>query len=513
MYICEKCGREVEEIIETSDGKKLCEDCVAEEHLYCEYCESWVPCDEVHEVRTSFMRTEHICESCLEENLDFYLCAECDTWHCVSYEGSYEADIGIICNNCYNYEYVTCAECGRVIRESDAQYNEDAEEYYCRNCNERAGRIRNYGYKPAPIFKTKHDTFHVSEAIKELMFGVENEIDKGTDPLDTAAAICREAPDVYIKHDGSLGSNGMEIVTHPCSLEYHMENLGWDSICRIAMESDYKRHDARTCGLHVHVGRQQLGETEAQRKETVAKIIVLVARHWDAIVRFSRRREGQLRDWASKPNIDLSKMWTKEDLISECMYERHRGRYRAVNLCNYETIEFRIFNGTLKHHTILATLQLVSNICEYAKENSFEVVLQSTWHGITHYKTYGELQAYLKARGLDEVESPAGIRLYTAEEITAEKERKTFKVGDYVRIKENLAPYWNTPAIVGHGGEVGVIRYVRETRELPYTVEFENLFSSELYSPDNIYTGHGYRVRGDQIERINCDHAEAVYSF
>jgi len=506
MYICEKCGREVEEIIETTDGQSLCEDCVDEEHLFCDECNEWVPSDEVHSVRISYRTTYNVCESCLEDNDRYFQCSSCEEWFYDGYEGGYETADGTICSNCYNYDYVTCSECGEVIREQDAIYNEDDEEWYCRRCNERAGRIRNYGYKPSPVFKTKHDTFHVSEDIKELMFGVENEIDKGENPLDTAAAICRKAPDVYIKHDGSLGSNGMEIVTHPCSLEYHMENLGWDSICKIAMESDYKSHDARTCGLHVHVGRQQLGDTEEQRKETIAKIITLVARHWDAIVRFSRRRENQLRDWASKPNIDLSKKWTKEDLIYECMYERHRGRYRAVNLCNYETIEFRIFNGTLKYHTILATLQLVSNICEYAKENSFEVVLQSTWHGITHYKTYGELQAYLKARGLDEVDSPAGTRLWTKEEIEEEKKRGKFKVGDYVRIKENLVPHWNTPAIVGHAGEIGVIRYIRESRDLPYTVEFENRFCSELYSPDNIYSGHGYRVMGDQIELIDCDH-------
>ena len=42
------------------------------------------------------------------------------------------------------------------------------------------------------------------------------------------------------------------------------------------------------------------------------------------------------------------------------------GRYVAVNLLNYDTIEFRIFRGTLKHKTFIATLQLVAHICKLA---------------------------------------------------------------------------------------------------------------------------------------------------
>ena len=42
------------------------------------------------------------------------------------------------------------------------------------------------------------------------------------------------------------------------------------------------------------------------------------------------------------------------------------GRYTAVNLCNYSTIEFRMFRGTLKYNTFIAALQLVYEICNAA---------------------------------------------------------------------------------------------------------------------------------------------------
>ena len=40
------------------------------------------------------------------------------------------------------------------------------------------------------------------------------------------------------------------------------------------------------------------------------------------------------------------------------------GRYTCVNLTNFDTIEFRLFRGTLKLNTFLATLQMVDRICD-----------------------------------------------------------------------------------------------------------------------------------------------------
>ena len=44
----------------------------------------------------------------------------------------------------------------------------------------------------------------------------------------------------------------------------------------------------------------------------------------------------------------------------------HGGRYTCVNLTNRDTIEFRMFRGTLKYNTLIATLQLVDRICDVA---------------------------------------------------------------------------------------------------------------------------------------------------
>ena len=436
---CQICGvtEDAAEIIETADGTMLCEDCLsAEEYQYCTVCGEFHRPEDVEYVKRGYRRdAEPICEECLENNSEFYFCEECEKWHSKRYVEALSTYNGrTICWNCFDNYYRMCADCGEIFPDNMGEWDDGEDDWFCNECYSKRKYIRSYGYKPSPVFKTKHDHFHTDANIKELLLGVENEIDKGKNPLDTAAEICNSCEDVYIKHDGSLGSNGMEIVTHPCTLEYHMEELGWDNICEIALSSEYRSHDARTCGLHVHVGRNQLGGEGIDKNDTIAKIVLLMERHWDAMVRFSRRTSRQLGDWAERPNISRAfENCTAKSLKEAALDTRHHGRYKAVNLTNYDTIEFRIFNGTLKHSTIMATLQLVSNICLYAKAKTYEEVMCSTWEEVSMYRKYGELQAYLKARGLDVVDNPPPVAV-RSEAKEADVSIKGLKVGDYVEI-------------------------------------------------------------------------------
>ena len=49
---------------------------------------------------------------------------------------------------------------------------------------------------------------------------------------------------------------------------------------------------------------------------------------------------------------------------------RHEYHYYAINIANENTIEFRIFRGTLNLNTIMATLQLVNNMAITAKNKT-----------------------------------------------------------------------------------------------------------------------------------------------
>ena len=411
MYECDECGEKfyLEDLTEV-DGKLICSDCLEENENYefCEGCDTWYNIDEMVEIHRGRRTSIYVCEGCAENTERYFRCRDCEEWFDSYYVNEYALHNGeSVCEACYDDDYERCEDCEEIFLADDMIYDEEEEVYRCAECEQNrdrnAHKIHDYGYKPQPKFKDIgfHDTSYYfdNEKIKDLTLGVELEIDKGNYPGDCAGEIAEACEDVYCKHDGSL-SNGVEIVSHPCTLEYHKQELGWDEIIEIAKKYDFKSHDARTCGLHVHVGRRQLGESTEERKKTIAKIIMIMYMHWENMVKFSRRNENQLNRWAAKPKFTY-----RDDIVSlvaNAMRTERDGRYQAVNLRNSETIEFRLFNGTLKKDTLFATLEMVSNICEYAKAHSVAEVKESKISDIVEFKHYDELSEYATSRELND---------------------------------------------------------------------------------------------------------------
>ena len=79
------------------------------------------------------------------------------------------------------------------------------------------------------------------------------------------------------------------------------------------------------------------------------------------------------------------------------------GRYTCVNLNCVDTIEFRMFRGTLKYNTLIATLQIVDRICDVALFLSDAEVQNLTWSEFVsslQEDKAPELIQYLKERRL-----------------------------------------------------------------------------------------------------------------
>ena len=70
---------------------------------------------------------------------------------------------------------------------------------------------------------------------------------------------------------------------------------------------------------------------------------------------------------------------------------------------NTETVEVRIFRGTLKYSTLIATLELLDRLCDLALYCSDEEVKDLSWSGFAAAipaDTCPELIRYLKERRL-----------------------------------------------------------------------------------------------------------------
>ena len=332
---------------------------------------------------------QELCEGCLDETT--LLCEHCGEriWR----EENAGSEDCPLCQDCYDHHYDRCSDCGRLIRNTDAYYaNDDEDTPYCCDCIDRhRGGIQSYYYKPDPVFHGEGSRY----------LGVELEIDDGGE-LDSVAEKLlaignRNAENVYIKHDGSL-NEGMEIVTHPMTLHYHQTQMPWKTVMEKALELGYYSHRAETCGLHVHVNRNSFGGEESMQEEAIARVLYFVENHWNELLRFSRRTKRQLAKWASR--------YGRKDSPKEVMdiaKNASAGRYTCVNLTNEGTIEFRIFRGTLKYNTLIATLELVDELCSLAGFCSDDEMADLTWSefvsGLDRDR-YPELIQYLKERRL-----------------------------------------------------------------------------------------------------------------
>lgn len=365
LITCSQCGCEIEDEVYEAEDEYLCENCYYEETFSCDCCGQ------------RFFTMHQFGD----ENID-------------------------LCEHCCNEHYYSCTHCDRLIYRDDVYWDED--DPYCSSCyddydNERF--IHSYSYKPSPRFRK------CCGEKKIRYYGVELEIDKGGCEEDYAQElydIANNRDDIlYIKSDGSL-NDGMELVSHPCSLKYHRCKFPWDDVMHRAVQLGYRSHNTSTCGLHVHIGRAQLGEYTEQQEEVISRIMFFFESHWNELFRFSRRSEYSIDRWAARQGYS-----DKPKEILEKAKKSGKGRYSCVNITNCSTVEIRMFRGTLKYNTFMATLELVDWICENAITLTDEEIHKQSWNDFVMSldPDYEELVQYLKER-----------RLYVNEPIETEEE-------------------------------------------------------------------------------------------
>lgn len=339
-----------------------------------------------------------LCPDCMDELT--ILCADCGERILRSENAG--TDSHPLCSVCRDDNYTYCTCCERLIHNNNAYYRGDEDDPYCHRCYEELSNqaIHPYSYKPTPLFYGDGERY----------FGVELEIDGGGEDDDNATTILNignaRYNHIYCKHDGSL-EEGFEIVTHPMTLEYHLHKMPWSDILQAAREMGYTSHQAETCGLHVHVSRSALGDTYAEQDNVIARILYFVERHWNELLRFSRRTSRQLQRWAARYGYKDE----PKEMLSHAK-SCHAGRYTCINLTNDYTIEFRIFRGTLKLNTLIATLQMVNHICDVAIALSDEEMRALSWSDFADRITEDELIRYLKERRLylnDPIESEVEV--------------------------------------------------------------------------------------------------------
>lgn len=307
------------------------------------------------------------CEGCTEYNATY-----CDS--CCEYttEGSpYIRDM---------QEY-WCNEC----TSNNANYCEDCDNYYAHGCDDCMDEriIHDYSYRPDAIF-------HSTDKNERLFFGLEIEVESHMN-FDLSSRYAQEklepAELAYLKSDGSL-DHGFEIVTHPMSHAFFKQaDELWNTLetLRTSPLMRVKAWDTRTCGLHIHISRTGFsGGAHMHRflnlvysNQTLYE--ALAGRSSDRWATFDDIRQTEYeRDEHGNRLCDDEGNYSRKsfrNFKSKIFEGRHTNRYSAVNTQNRETLEMRIFRGTVNPNTIKAQLDLAHASVEYTRTLSVKDVI------------------------------------------------------------------------------------------------------------------------------------------
>lgn len=403
---CDHCGMWVAETTSV-DNEQWCEECVEADAAWCEHCESY------HEDTTSVLvrydccgrQFEEWCQDCVDR--DASTCNDCGTVFANTYAGGacgcdVYGRVGYIdlCAECQE-NYYTCDECGRIVNENDVCECDGY--YYCPDC--------------CPDDPEGLQEYHHTDGVNfigagPLYMGVELETESNNRATMAQELVQAIGPStIECKRDSSL-YNGCEIVTQPIDPCEHMQSSMWDTIINICKSNDATSHDNGRCGLHVHINRTFLADCHESAwdhpfSDQAAYIMDTILSHHPAEwLCFSRRSTDSMRQWAQ---IDGS---PDADQQSFSVWKSKKsGRYYAINTSNCETVEIRLWRGTLRRESLRATLQASAALAIIARayRNRVELVRTWTWEQVKRHlyaalAVYGvshnDLKNYMAYRGL-----------------------------------------------------------------------------------------------------------------
>lgn len=211
----------------------------------------------------------------------------------------------------------------------------------------------------------------------KYLVGIELEVEF-TERYHRDEFVSKDSNWFYCESDGSLGSNGCEIITIPLHPQDAMDRDFWhplvDSIQDVAESWNTGR-----CGLHVHVSRTVLGSTADLQTENLGKLLYLY-HHYLKDTRVNVEIYGRSRGYnendgktkygdavATIGKEILKTKGIKDKLCAEMRDKARSTRYFDINVQNSATIEFRKGRGSINSKRIVSVIEWCLLMCDYVK--------------------------------------------------------------------------------------------------------------------------------------------------
>lgn len=389
-------------------------------YVMCEECKEYHPISECKQYK-SF---KYVCNGCIKKN-NWKICPHCHNVVSRLYKVQDDGKEISVCVDCRRESYDHCSDCGKYYPKDTltivdgkkvcATCLSDTTKYgHCKNCGKYfmvSGENGQLGMceECYHIFSSYHGnilSYHAPYRLpwlgkdNECHYGVEMEMD-GAGESNTNSRKIHEIFEkkVTLMHDGSL-DNGFEIISPPATYKAHMENMKWKEGFKEALHMGYLSDKVNTCGLHVHVDRAYFNDSKDVLED---KFAMLFANNIDWIRPFSRRKNYRYCSYE-----ELDKKTSVEEALSNnvsnvknCTKGRDHGV--AINFGNKDTIEIRIFKGTLNYSTFKATMQFMvmfTTFIKYKSLGSLAKVGFKDFLAMARAKKFTEFIVYAGKRGL-----------------------------------------------------------------------------------------------------------------
>lgn len=272
----------------------------------------------------------------------------------------------------------------------------------CETCREdRAPNIHEYNYVPCvQFFRTADEErkYRRSSKLDRTPYlSFEIEVENHGCKVSNETAVNETAYDWnYAKYDGSLSSGGFEIVSHPFTFDLFRGDMlsEWQNVLISLSRNGYRSFEQPSCGMHVHISKAAFTNYHLYR----------FLRIWY----FSRR----FTFWLSRRSQNTFDMYAGFNKTGPYPIARKARdkyfpeKYESVNLAHADSVEIRIFRGTLDVNSFRRNIETVYAAFQFSDPYSADKVktFQITPEGFAkfvkrHKKDFPELYKHFWNHG------------------------------------------------------------------------------------------------------------------
>lgn len=376
MWRCEICGeihKDTSNKCEKETATQICVRCSSKHDLYrCEVC------GKLHSKGINGFINRHnedgttslVCKTCAGSQIyaGYFLCGECYELHPNKFKAELAPEYNrAVCSTCLEKYYKRCTMCGKYYRDPHGAPS------LCGTCRDLTrAQVHYYSFKPSPIFNK------LENEKNPIYFGVEFEIG-GAWQEDADSAVEDLCVDdfykkFYLKSDSSITEYGFELVTHPCTWEFHKKEFPWERVTQIANESGLC--GTEDCGIHIHISRDALSEFQWLLFDY---FINTNKSFWEEISGRYGNDYAQYTGKRTKNIKDHYGSWHNDD------------RYYAVNFRNENTVEVRTFQSDTRPNAVLFYIKHCYALVNFIKEGKYTptmLVQKGADKLLTEFKQY-----------------------------------------------------------------------------------------------------------------------------